>query len=128
MAQTSMGGRSVWWRIVHADGDPTLAAAPDLVVVAAPAVGAVEATEAGAPGAAPDPTPGLVPVATRDVIVPAPGLEESPALSQEEASPALATAGPALDPTNPNLVHGLASPDPIQLSVNLSPDQRAVPR
>lgn len=123
-----MGGKSVWWKIVHADGGPTLAAAPDLVVVAAPAAGAGEATEAGAPGAAPDPTPGLVPVATRDVITPAPGLEESHAPSREEASLALATAGPALDPKNPNLGHVLASPGPIQQSVNPSPAQRAAPR
>lgn len=128
MVQILTGGRFVWWRTDLTNEGLTLAAAPDLVVAAAPAAGAAEATEAGALGVAPDPTPGLVPVATRDVTIPAPDLEESLAPSQEKANHDLATADPALDPANQSLVHAPASHGPVQPTANPNPVQRVAQR
>lgn len=114
MVLTSTGGKFAWWRTVLADVGLTLAVAPDLAVVVAPAAGEAEA--AGAQRVAPDPTRGLVPAAIRDGIIPAPGLRESLAPSQENANHVLALADLVLDPTNPNLVHALA---PLSTSPSL---------
>lgn len=120
-----MEGRFDWWRTDLADEGPTRAVALDLVAADALEAGA---TGAGAQGAAQDLIPGLVPVATRDAIIPAPGLEGSLAPSQETASLVLATAGLDLDLTNPNLVHALANLGPVQPSGNPSPAPKAVLR
>lgn len=71
---------------------------------------------------------GLVPVATRDVTIPAPDLAGSLAPSQEKANPDLATAGPVLAPTNPNLVHAPTNPGPVRPTGNPNPAQRVVLR
>lgn len=120
-----MEGRFDWWRTDIADEGPILAVALDLVAAVVLAAGAAGA---GAQGAALDLIPGLVPIATRDVIIPAPGLDGSLAPSQETASLVPATAGPDLDPANPNLVHALVNPALVQPSGNLSPAPRAVLR
>lgn len=128
MVLTSTGGKFAWWRIVLADVGLTLAAAPDLAVVGAPAAGEAGA---GAQRVAPDPTRGLVPAAIRDGIIPAPGLRESLAPSQENANHVLALAGLVLDPTdptNPNLVHALANLGLAQPSTSPSLVQRAALR
>lgn len=126
MVLTSTGGKFAWWRTVLADVGLTLAVAPDLAVVVAPAAGEAEA--AGAQRVAPDPTRGLVPAAIRDGIIPAPGLRESLAPSQENANHVLALADLVLDPTNPNLVHALANLGLAPLSTSPSLVQRAALR
>lgn len=128
MVLTSTGGKFAWWRTVLADVGLTLAVAPDLAVVVAPAAGEAEATGAGAQRVAPDPTRGLVPAAIRDGIIPAPGLRESLAPSQENANHVLALADLVLDPTNPNLVHALANLGLAPPSTSPSLVQRAALR
>lgn len=131
MVLTSTGGKFAWWRTALADVGLTLAVAPDLAVVVAPAAGEAEATGAGAQRVAPDPTQGLVPAAIRDDIIPAPGLRESLAPSQENANHVLALADLVLDPTdptNPNLVHTLANLGLAPPSTSPSLVQRAALR